>query len=71
MKGLRLEGSNFRLGGIAPLQGLYRLFEFLCALPFRLRGRKEIKFTCKIENNIHINLLEDRDGEAGFRKAIG
>ena len=38
---------------IAQLQGLYRLFEFLCALMFRLRVRKEIDFPYKVENNIH------------------
>ena len=32
---------------------MYRLFEFLCALPFRLRGRKKIDFPYKVENNIY------------------
>ena len=35
------------------MQGLYRLFKFLCTLSFRLHGREEIDFPNKVENNIH------------------
>ncbi|MDE6873993.1 MAG: hypothetical protein K2P87_06005, partial [Lachnospiraceae bacterium] len=50
---LRLGGSNFRLGGIAPITRAVPSFEFLCALPFRLCGREEIDFPYKVENYIH------------------
>ena len=59
IKCLRLEGSNFRLGGIAPITRAVPSFLrstsafSSCALPFQLRSRKEIDFPHKVENNIH------------------